>query len=787
MVTTSGSATPTDTTVQPSSRPATEPAGAPQRTSWHRTLLTSGWIPAALVAAVTVVTLVAFETPVADIAVYAGYLTLGLAVPGTLLWRALRGTPRSFVEDVAAGTTLVYAVELLVYFSVSALGVPQLVRAWPAVVVVAFVAVPKLRRHLRPTGTPRMPMAWSWSVAGTVVIALLWLAWSGFLTHALSGPTAGNPYVDMPFHLSLAADLKHHFPPKIPYVLGEPQSYHWFVHAHLAASSWSSGLELHVLLYRFYAVPLVVLLVVLIAVLASRVSRRIWAGPVAAALLVFVGSFSPYAFQWVGSPFAELNLFTPHIWGSPTQTFGTVLFLPLLLLLSDRLRHAPGRAGQWVMFTILLIATMGGKATFLPILLAGLAFAGFIGLVAERRIHWPLVIAFGLTSMALLYAQRVLFNGADAGLAVHPFFSSELVAGTYMRLPPTWFVALCTLLIPLAWAGRAAGIIGLLRRRERWSDPTATLFAGIVIGAVVAYFSFSQPGGSQFYFIRSMAPVLAVLSAWGLTTLVPPERDNRRVAAALLGSAVLGGAVMTAVIMLGSDQQPAGHLMNRREIALALITPYLVLGVIFAVLGAALFLARRRVPWLRGISLALAVALVLGLGLTRLIPYVRYPVEYIDSRGGLVYSTMDSARSIAPGAVEAGRWIRAHSDPDDLVATNVHCRHEYMGNCDNRHFWIAAYTERRVLVEGWGYTVTSNRNIGGRPWYYVPFWRQDVLADNDRVFTDPTPANADRLRDRYGVRWLFVDERFHKPAAGLDKVATLRFRDGDSTVYELTR
>jgi hypothetical protein len=768
----------------------TEPAGEPAKAAPPSPLVRAArawWLPPAVVALVTVVLLIAFETPPLEIAQYAGYVAYGLTLPGTLLWRALRGTPRSFLEDVAAGTVLGYAVELFTYFIVSALGVPALVAAWPAVVIVAFLAIPRLRQHWHRTGAAPLPLAWSWAVAGITLALICWIAWSGFLSHALDGPTAASPYVDMPWHMALAGELKHHFPPKMPYVVGEPLSYHWFVHAHLAASSWTSGLELNVLLYRFYALPLAVLSVVLIAILAARVSGRLWAGPVAAGLTVFVGSFHPYAWTWGSAPLIELNLFTLHIWGSPTQSFGLVLFLPVILLLADRLRGAPGGRGQWAMLTLLIAATMGGKATFLPLLLAGVGFAGLIGLITRRRIERPLLITAGLALAAFAYAQRVLFGGVAADMKFDLLAASELLASWHVVAPPRWFVYFMTGLILLAWAGRAVGLIGILGRRERWSDPMAGVLAGVAIGAIVVALSFHHSGGGQLYFARSMFPFLAILSAWGAATLIPPERVSRWLTVALLGSAALGGITMAATIVLGRQTSPKAGPLNRREVAFALLQPYLVIGAVVAVFAVALYLARRRLPALRGVSLALVVALMLGLGLARLVPAVRNPIEYVGKHGGLAYTKLDSGRPIAEGAVAAGRWLREHSDTDDLVATNVHCRTEYMGQCDSRHFWIAAYAERHVLVEGWSYTPTSTSLIATHkgPWYYVPFWRERILADNDRAFSDPTSANVGLLRERYGVRWLFVDERFNRPPADLGTVARERFRAGDSVVYEI--
>jgi hypothetical protein len=123
-----------------------------------------------------------------------------------------------------------------------------------------------------------------------------------------------------------------------------------------------------------------------------------------------------------------------------------------------------------------------------------------------------------------------------------------------------------------------------------------------------------------------------------------------------------------------------------------------------------------------------------------------------------------------------------------VVATNTHCRRVLNGTCDNRHFWIAGFTERRVLVESWGYTrpVYDEAWSGKGAYFLLPYWDTARLAANDGLFQKPSKAAADLLRTRYGVRWLLVDTRYDRPSPQLSSVATLRFQRGDTEVYELT-
>ena len=126
-----------------------------------------------------------------------------------------------------------------------------------------------------------------------------------------------------------------------------------------------------------------------------------------------------------------------------------------------------------------------------------------------------------------------------------------------------------------------------------------------------------------------------------------------------------------------------------------------------------------------------------------------------------------------------GREGRDNSDPDDLVATNLHCRSPLASPCDPRNFWISGYSERHILVEGWAYTGMTLQQV-------TPFWDPLLLAANDAAFTDPSEATIAKLRDEYGVRWLFADLTTADPDA-IGRYADLRYRDGDFAVYELRR
>ena len=144
---------------------------------------------------------------------------------------------------------------------------------------------------------------------------------------------------------------------------------------------------------------------------------------------------------------------------------------------------------------------------------------------------------------------------------------------------------------------------------------------------------------------------------------------------------------------------------------------------------------------------------------------------------------VEDERAVGESGIEVARWIREHTDPGDLLATNAHTT--LPTSQDVLAFWLAAYSERRILVESWGYTPRHNARVVemDRGYNEVGFWDPAKLATNDQVFESPNIAAVTRLREKYGVRWLILDRRFGGDESGLDVVARSVFKEGDYAVY----
>lgn len=399
--------------------PVRPPAAAPVADA-AGSALRSPWLPAATTASLTAMVLLRFGVSPRDLLVFSAYAVVCLAVPGVLLIRALLPGHllhlRTAAEEAALGLALGYALETLAYVAARAAGLPLLVLAWPATVYALHLARPSLRGHWRRPPRRPAPLWWSWALALTMLY-LLALAVATFLrSNALTWPGLAVSDADMPYHLALIGELRHHVPPISPMVAGEPLSYHWFVYAHFAAASWITGVEPLVLLFRLGMPPMMAALVVLLAMVGRRVT-----GSYAGALVALTGTVlmtAPNLYRG-----ANIGTFTWRgfqSWTSPSQTFGALLFAPLVLVAIGLLRSRGRDPRAWLLYGVFCVAVMGAKATHLPPLAAGLALVAAARAIRSRRPPWPELAMLGVTVACAAYAQFVLFGGARLAMGVDP-------------------------------------------------------------------------------------------------------------------------------------------------------------------------------------------------------------------------------------------------------------------------------------------------------------------------------------------------------------------------------
>ncbi|MFU8872992.1 hypothetical protein [Micromonospora sp. SL4-19] len=715
------------------------------------------------------------STSVPDLLRYTLYAAFAVLAPGVLVYRALRRHPHTLVEDVAMGAAVGLVLELAGWAVFTGLGVPGWLRLWPLAVLVPFAVLPRLRRHWWVRYDTRVPLGWAWAVTGVVIGFTLYLAQAFLRVNPVIPNREGQrQYMDLAFQMSIAGAAKHQMPPEVPQVAGEPLHYHWFGFAHMAASSLVSGVDLTAVFFRLAVPALCALVIVLVAVVGWRVSGRPYAGAAAAVLMFAIGEFG-YE-NGVRQLFGTQATFI--VWGSPSMTYSWVLLLPLIAVVGDIIGRARASTvpvigrGAWAIAVLLLAASTGAKASSLPVLLAAVLFTAGVLLVVRRRLEWMLLLVAALALGAQLFATAVLFAFESHGVAVSPFSALRV----YVRSVEGWSTEQQALL----WVGvavacllylqlRMAGVVALLHVRRWRLEPVQLFLLGGALAGPAIFLLVSHPGASNHYFSRTGFAFGVLLSGWGYAELLEraalPARGR-----ALLAASAAGFAVLLTLIQLRFPA-PLSSAIHERVYPLlrwagALVLLALALGVLWRLL------ARGR-PALAGRGGAVLLTGVLVAGAPGLV--LDAQVSQQEPNGGAYRGV-----SMPASKVEAARWVRDHSSPDDVVATNSHCQTVSAAGCDSRTFWVSAYTERSVLVEGWAFAP----RMVGQGWT-APFWDSERLRLNDVAFAAPTPAGLAELRDRYGVRWLVADRTVAAESPALADLAELRFRNKRVSVYRL--
>ena len=745
-----------------------------------------GALPWLLALVVATVVLLQVGTPAVDIARYAAYWCFGLTLPGLLLARATVGTRGNWPEDIAMGAVTGLAFELGCFMLWSVFGWQRQLWLWPLLVVLIFVAVPRLRRHWRISSPQPLPVLWSWGVASAIVACTVMVRQAAF---AAPLPPAGGFYdQDVVWHLSIVHELTRSFPPQVPQVVGEFLRYHWFSHMHMAAAHLVSGAPVATVVLRLWILPLLAVTALIAARLAMELSKTWWSGPVAAwCVIVFTGTG---LLPVVG----EAGVIFPT---SPSEVYVLPLVLGIAVLIVRALRGVRLGAG-WAVLGSLLVAAAGAKPNAMPLVLAGTLVAG-LSLLVQRRRQWRAALSVVAIVAVILPVSILVVAGSDGGSTIRlfdfvewspvyhsltgagfsPGFGPLLPEGVHDLSTRSLVILGLLLLVPLVQnVGRLVPFAWLGSKRLR-KDPAAWFMAGFVIAGWVVYLVLAHPSYSQAYFLRLANPVASVFGVWALAAAVPPTvKTGRRVVAVLAGGTLIGaGVVALARVLTPTLSQ---HTRDLTAVVASLLPPLAVVCVAVAGGLVAWVLARRSFPGLRGWGSALALAaLVLGgpaegvlHGFDRdRISLVTRPVV----NGVLMPPKTDGYRI---GAA-AMAWVDQHTPNDAVVATNRHCvTGRQRPGCLSMAFWVSGLGGRRMVLEGWGYTSAAKRVDSPTPF-------PERRAVNDAVFSHPSVTTIDRLRRRYGASWLVADRSAGPVSSKLTLFAVPRFSSGEVTVYEL--
>jgi hypothetical protein len=385
----------------------------------------------------------------------------------------------------------------------------------------------------------------------------------------------------------------------------------------------------------------------------------------------------------------------------------------------------------------------------------------------------------GLLGIVLGAMYLMIYRGGSEGQALKPGAYLEYSAaarpyhhalGSPLAFGATVLAALlvpCALLLPL---GGAALV------RERWwprlgrSTPELLLICTLA-ASLIPFVLLGIPGDSQAYFLVYGFLAAIAVSAAGIVgfarRLTPWARELVR-PTFLLGAGTLA-------VVLGLVVEPS-HA--------PLVPGYAVAAQI---LSGSVWMARSRLraampgtaPGLFNLG---ALALV-ALTLADLPVHVLLPALERVAQGLPAARTAGvGQRELTAGLYRGLVWLRAHSNPRDVLAVNNHHLEGRTGVGSSRYFDYSAFAERRVFLESWDYTPQGARHLAqGRD--STPF--PALLALNEAAVQQASPSATETLYRRYGVRYILID-RLHGPVPPIPpSPARLVYANRDLDVYRL--
>jgi hypothetical protein len=697
-----------------------------------------------------VVVLLATGTDPWELVRYGLYLLAFVLVPGVAAYLALAPRPGDPVRVLALGWTLGIVLVLASFTVTTVLGIRGALWAHPLVVLA--IAVPWARRRITAIawdeGPPPRVVAAGFAV---LAVAFVYLAIGPFAASPLPEHAASVEYhPDNVFDISLVGEAMHHWPLQIPSVEGLSLRYHIFGFMDMAATANTTGVEASTLVLRLVPVALTVLSVLLMACLGRRVTGRWTLGVLAGALLFLTGELdlSPHD----ELPFA--GTFAKATWGSPTYMYGLPFLLAAALIVCDVLqRRGRPLRHEWALLVAFTVAAVGAKVSAVPVLVGGLVLTAAWCLFRDRERFRPLAVMSVVLGAIFLVGYVALYTGAgDAGIGLRPFrFLDITVPGQRVALVRDNVLVGAIVSLPTLLAAYFAllGIAWMLFP-PRLKLPSLFLLA-MLLASLVPTLLVDGTGANQLYFLLYGIPPAMVVAAAGL---------GRFWDAAGLRSSRFAAAIAAALVVAGAGAAWAWGYGG--DAVAPVLAVYVAVGVV--VVAAALVLVQRRTA--RAV-VPVAAALLVGVALAD------RPLDIIPAYGSV--PDRPDARGTTRALTDGLRWVRDNTDPDDLLAVNVHLRDR---GTDSRFFYFSALTERRMFLESWNYTPKgAARNAPDDPY-------PERRAINDGAIIDGDPADLEALR-RAGVDYVLVDRVHGTGSPALDDEAERVFSNDALLVYRL--
>ena len=707
-----------------------------------------------------------------------------ILVPGFVIHRWMRPHVCSLVDNLAWAATVGLVAELAVRPLAVSASAPWVFWVWPLPVLAVCCAIPSVRSRLsiQSLDTAGLRATVLTAVATATAVVVLWASY--LRTNLVPGKT-GAYYQDLMYHLSINRVLQYEVLPSNPQVAGLPLDYHWFANSHMASVSVATGIDPSSLLFHLWLIPILIVTAVALCALARQATGSWWIGPL---LVVFVlTTTSALAFER-NLPILVGGILVPL---SPSQMFVAPLMLAAVSFAIDFLRGTRD-VGIWVGFAVLSLAMSGAKPSALPLVGSALAFVLVGQALSKRRIDRGVLGLLALTGGIWALTQVVASAGsAGSDLRLFGWFrfmstfrdvaqdETALGSGGWFLESSTsargaWAVFITVLAIVAIHLPKLLGLIALRRRGLR-SNPVVQLLAGLVIGMTVPFLLLDHPGFSQWYFLYAATPFGVLLTLWlvrdlALGSVLTVDIIGRSTIVGLSGGCLaLGVATVVPV---------EGHLVAVRQVGAVVIVACAAGLIVNRTLRHSIR-SHRRDGALLAASVAILAMTLPAWGLFN--GRYAYPENFAAESAAAGYTEVTGEE------IAAAQWLDETAEPEDTVATNVHCLWIADSDvCSARAFWVSGLSGQKVLLEGWGYTTQNHvqEEAVGPAYQTAPAPWPDRLAMSDDAVQHPDQPLLDRLYAT-GTRWIFADKRASSISPKLEELAELEYRNPTVDVYRL--
>ena len=405
---------------------------------------------------------------------------------------------------------------------------------WPALTL-PLLLVPTARRRIlaRPTSSWG---PWPSVALGLACMLMVLLVYRGYMVNYPLPPSGAPYYPDLMWHMGLIHEATRSVPLLTPQSVADGTlRYHWFSNAHIAASTLMTGTDVAVAFLRLWILPVVVLVVLLTAVLAHRVSGRPWVGALAGWLVV---PTLGYTF-WPGMVNPSNHL-SPL---SPSQVFSTALALLLVITLADLVRTKVGpepprsssrSSPRWRPAAARALPSRSYSVVWAPPSWPPWSSGATVSCCSGPVSSWPFWLPSHWRSWQVATPGRAsnsfrpcpslrpTARSSRAGPTSAPACSTDSFT---RRAGPVLLVALL-LIVVLTYGRLLAGFIPFFQRALR-TDLAAWLLAGLCLTPFIPFFVIAHSGYSQYYFLFGAIPFGSALWAWSIGELIGTRARGR--------------------------------------------------------------------------------------------------------------------------------------------------------------------------------------------------------------------------------------------------------------------